>query len=427
MIMGTAFFLRTRSGRLISLLMVSLLTTVNLVACQPPDHSESALPSNESVSEPIDTPIVINDDTVTMAADYILNIKPSRYQPSLGLQGVTEPIKQTKFHVLHNVSVERVLVTKGEWVKAGTPLLVLKRQIEPVPIDSQNDAIKSVQPKKTDSPDSKEKQQNIKNQTARTKTDNQRNTETDKASDTDAISTQTPNKPSLEDVVTNTHAKPNNIDDSTSKGVSTDTLITVRASFSGVINTLPQKGDIVSAKDGPVLTMSDDTHLRFIATLPIQAKPQLSVGQTVNFTTKDYKDTFTGQISHLIIGNQPNELLVYVHVVNNELSRDKLAPDMLVSGRVNYGQIEVGAIVPERGIHDADLSALQSPPYQPLTPLKANVWIIKQDQRLTRQPVEVIEYNPTTGQYLIAGISNDSLICLADLPIESAGKKAVVS
>lgn len=55
--------------------------------------------------------------------------------------------------------------------------------------------------------------------------------------------------------------------------------------------------------------------------------------------------------------------------------------------------------------------------------MTANVWIIGQDQRLMRRPIEVVEYNPTTKQYLIAGISNDSLICLADLPIDSNGKK----
>ncbi len=100
---------------------------------------------------------------------------------------------------------------------------------------------------------------------------------------------------------------------------------------------------------------------------------------------------------------------------------------MQVTGRVNYGQIDVGTIVPERALHDVDLTELQRPPYKPLRPLSANVWIIKQDQRLTRQPVEVVEYDPSTKQYLIAGISNDSLICLADLTIASKGKKVVVS
>ena len=59
--------------------------------------------------------------------------------------------------------------------------------------------------------------------------------------------------------------------------------------------------------------------------------------------------------------------------------------------------------------------------------MTANVWIIGQDQRLTRQPIEVVEYDPTTQQYLIAGVSNDSLICLADLPVDSKGKKVIVS
>ena len=125
--------------------------------------------------------------------------------------------------------------------------------------------------------------------------------------------------------------------------------------------------------------------------------------------------------------SQPKKLLVYVNVIDNEASRDKLLPDMKVTGRVNYGQIDVGTIVPKRALHDVDLTELQTSPYKPLSPLTANVWIIGQDQRLTRQPIEVVEYDPITKQYLIAGISNDSLICLADLPADAKGKKVNVS
>ena len=177
----------------------------------------------------------------------------------------------------------------------------------------------------------------------------------------------------------------------------------------------------------PLLQINDDRDLQFIATLPIQAESQLSIGQNVNFTTVSLTDKFTGQVSKLIIDHQNNKLLVYVHVVKNEASRGKLLPEMAVSGRVDYGQIEVGTTVPKHSIHDVDLTELQKPPYKPLSPLTANVWIIKQDQRLTRQAVEVIEYDPSTDQYLIAGVRNDSLICLADLPLESAGKKVVIS
>jgi hypothetical protein len=114
-------------------------------------------------------------------------------------------------------------------------------------------------------------------------------------------------------------------------------------------------------------------------------------------------------------------------VIENQKNHDKLLADMKVTGRVNYGQIDVGTIVPKRALHDVDLTELQKPPYKPLRPLTANVWVIGQDQRLKRRAIEVVEYNPTTNQYLIAGISNDSLICLADLPIDSEGKKVIVS
>jgi len=142
--------------------------------------------------------------------------------------------------------------------------------------------------------------------------------------------------------------------------------------------------------------------LYFIATLPIQAEPQLSVGQTVNFTAEGVSDKFTGQVSKLTATSQPKKLLVYVDVIENQKNHDKLLADMKVTGRVNYGQIDVGTIVPKRALHDVDLTELQKPPYKPLRPLTANVWVIGQDQRLKRRAIEVVEYNPTTNQYLIA-------------------------
>ena len=204
-------------------------------------------------------------------------------------------------------------------------------------------------------------------------------------------------------------------------------MITVRASFSGRIEKLYIKNEQKIEARQPLLKLSDETELHFIATLPIDAESQISVGQTVNFTAEGLIDEFTGQVSKLTTTQQPKQLLVAVNVVDNEVSRNQIRPDMKVTGRVDYGQIQVGTTVPKRALHNVDLTVLHKPPYKPLRPLIANVWIIKQDQRLTRQPVEVIEYDPLTKQYLIAGITNDSLICLANLPVESEGKKAVVS
>lgn len=427
-------------------LLSALLTAGVLTACQPPVPNDStATPEDTKVA---DTPIIISADSVTMSADYILSIKPSRYQPSIGLQGTIEPIQQARFSAAQDLTVQQILVTKGQWVEKGTPLFIVQPQksssdnagaVKDIPaININNAPSKPSTGKRTDNKLIDDKlvghnetdqktEVNPTNNHAETAASSARTSESDPLTAND-LSITASNKPSID----HTTANNNNLSsaeppEETNSSKNTTALITVRASFSGRVDSIyVESAQQIKARQS-LLHLSNDNDLRFIAMLPIQAKPQLSVGQTVNFTTDGISDKFSGQISKLLTRVQSDQLLVYVHVINNDASRSKLKPEMLVVGRVNYGQIEVGNIMPERGIHDVDLSVLQKPPYQPLVPLTANVWIIKQDQRLTRQPVEVIEYDPSTGQYLITGISNDSLILLAELPLESAGKKVVIS
>lgn len=384
-------------------LIVPMLTASLLVsACQPPDqdHAASLSHSNKLPKDAPNAPIIIGEDTVTMAADYILPIKPSRYQPSLGLQGVIEPIKKTQFRLLQAVVVNEVLVKEGQPVEKGMPLAIVTPK--PVETDAKDDR---------DNDDQKMLAQDIEAKA------------TAKQNDSAANNTQT--DPSVTDA--DNKGESAELSEDPITPLTAQTLI-IRASYSGEIGNINVENGQILTPQTTLLTMSDNSDLRFVATLPLEAKPQLSIGQTVNFTADELTDTFSGQISQLQDSRLNfDELLVSVHVINNDLSRAKLRPDMMAAGRVDYGQIEVGTIVPVEGIHDVDLTALQKPPFKPLSPLPANVWIIKQDLRLTRQPVEVIEFDPSTKQYLVAGISNDSLICLANLPIESAGKKVVVS
>lgn len=381
---------------------VFLLAALLVSACQPPSPNDSQQLSQDS--EQASSPITIDTDSVTMSSDYILNIKPSRYQPSLGLQGTIEPHQQSRFVTTRHILVQKILIKEGQWVENGAPLLLLQPKVgsNKAPLEKANtnnvnnsDAVTEAEPKGNDT------------------TKNNSVTETSVGS-----------RMAGDNIVDDN--KPTNAKDTTNSQQLMQPIV-VYASFSGRVDTLYVEAKEEVAAGQPLLLLSDDKDLRFIATLPIQAEPQLSVGQTVNFMTKDVSETFTGQVSELSTSQQLGKLTVYVSAVKNDASRDKLKVGMQVMGRVDYGQIAVGNIVPEQAIHDVDLSSLQTPPYQPLTPLTANVWIIKQNQRLTRQPIEVIKYDPSTGKYLIAGISNDSLICLADLPIESVGKKVVIS
>ena len=417
-----------------------LFIALLLAACQPsPPKDVPSTIENEAI---VETPLVITSESVTMTSEQILSIKPTRYQPSLGLQGNIEPIRQTSFVAAHPLKIEKVLVKKEQWVEKGTPLFIVKRLSAMDETTNNSTTVKTATQNDiatNDSGDNSGSGDNAKltpnntqksgvnqnaastngditahaNTTADSKITSKPKTATD-SSDGNSI-----------DVDVNDKAV-RNIDDAKKSSPSFE-LITIRASFSGRIENLYIKEDDQLDPRTTLLQLSDETKLHFMATLPIQAKPQLSVGQTVNFTAEGLSGQFTGQVSKLTATPQPKKLLVYVNVIDNEMSRDKLQPNMKVTGRVNYGQIEVGTTVPKHALHDVDLTELQSPPYMPLSPLTANVWVIGQDQLLTRQPIEVVEYDPTTKQYLIAGVSNDSLICLANLPLDSKGKKVIVS
>ena len=385
-----------------------VLSALLIIACQPsPPTAESVTAEN---SETVDTPLIISADSITMTPDHILSVKPTRYQPSLGLQGSIKPIKKVNFISAKPLIVEQILVSKNQWVKEGTPLFIVRRQAtQSKPTPPSHDSL--------DGDISSNETASDNGKAGASATFNQAATLSKKADN---------NVNSTHSIVNENNENPDNIQSATTSKQSYN-LVTVRASFSGRVENLSvQAGQQLSA-DTFLLKLSDESELHFIATLPIEAKSQISVGQTVNFTAEGMIDKFTGQVSKLTAAGQPKQLLVYVNVVNNEVSRHQLLPGMKVTGRVDYGQIEVGTIVPKRALHNVDLTELHAPPYKPLRSLSANIWIIGQDQRLTSQPIEVIEYDPLTKQYLIAGITNDSLICLANLPTESEGKKVMVS
>ncbi|WP_372829955.1 efflux RND transporter periplasmic adaptor subunit [Psychrobacter maritimus] len=411
-----------------------LLSALLIIACQPsPPTSEPVTAEN---SETVNTPLLIRTDSITMTPDHILSVKPTRYQPSLGLEGEIEPIKKVNLTAGQALIVEKVLVKKNQWVEKGAPLFIVRRQTsqiqQPADVAVSTTSVETVEINKKS--DIKPEQSAANNQNSANDTvinsDKQTKQAVKNDAESDAKITAANSKKPTTDNATSSSSSSNDDLNNTQENTQSEksyNLITVRASFSGRIEKLYIKNEQKVEPHQPLLKLSDETELHFIATLPIDAESQISVGQTVNFTAEGLIDEFTGQVSKLTTTQQPKQLLVAVNVVDNEVSRNQIRADMKVTGRVDYGQIQVGTTVPKRALHNVDLTVLHKPPYKPLRPLIANVWIIKQDQRLTRQPVEVIEYDPLTKQYLIAGITNDSLICLANLPVESEGKKAVVS
>ena len=102
-----------------------LFSVLFVAACQPSPVNESVVTDGKEDSA--DTPLTITSDSVTMTPKHILSIKTSRYQPSLGLQGNIEPIQQTTFVAVHTITIEETLVSEGQWVEKGTPLVIFRR------------------------------------------------------------------------------------------------------------------------------------------------------------------------------------------------------------------------------------------------------------------------------------------------------------
>lgn len=424
-----------------------ILGVLLITACQPPPIDEPAIDDSNAKA---DTPLVIDDDSVTMTPDHILSIKMVRYQPSLGLQGSIEPIRQSNFIAAHSVNVQKVLVSEGQVVESGTPLFIVRRlsatdkTTENANSATNTDTNNNTTPEKTDTSvsdldqkatetlenmgDTEQTHAQTAMSGAETNSATTSTPETNTSTDTKDRSSKNAN--TLTEKLSNTNDESADKMTASSRDPETEVQynwVTVRASFAGRVEKLTAKAGLDFSARTSLLQLGDENRWRFVATLPIQAEPQLSVGQTVNFSAEEIPEKFTGQISKLTTTSQPKALRVHVNVIDNVTSREKLLPDMQVTGRVNYGQIDVGTTVPERALHDVDLTELHKPPYKPLRPLAANIWIIGQDQRLTHQSIEVVEYNPATKQYLIAGVSDDSLIFLADLPIDAQGKRAIVS
>ena len=386
-----------------------MIMSFMLIGCQPPaDRANDGTNGNQSNKETAVSPVKISEDSVTITQDHLLNIKFKRYQPSLGLDGTTFSAQSMTLTNPVAVSVEAILVNLGQEVKQGDPLLTLKviapEQVKITHQDSQGNT-----------------QQESQGNNANAKPINS----DAKIAPENSAKTTTTSAPSSGQAAVPIDVKPSDGTAQTSYQVGQ--TLSISAPFNGRIDQIYPQLHNQMAANLPLIKITNPQKLKFIGILPSEAQPQLSIGQTVNFSIDGSDETFTGQLSQMTPSNNPSQLLAHVDIIITEDNKNKLSSGMVVEGRIDYGQIEVGTIVPKAGIHDADLSALSKPPYQAKVPIKANVWIIGQDQRLTRQQVDVIEYDPKTEQYLVAGISNDSLIRLAPLPAESAGKKVIVS
>ncbi len=234
----------------------------------------------------------------------------------------------------------------------------------------------------------------------------------------------------------------------------------------------------VVSKDTPLMKLEAINDLYFVSVFPNFTKSKLSIGQHVNFVAQQMNgranknddgnninkhkkvDTntntsnfpnsnssdneannkasndneplntddvkLTGQISDIQPIND-YEIQVKVHVLPDKTHKRPipLMPGLLVQGRVDYGQMEVGTLVDETGVFEtprSDFNIFKLPDAHVSAPMEAYVWIVGHDEKIHKLPVYVISYDVDTKQYLVSDVPNEVMIILADLPKQAEGK-----
>ena len=385
--------------------------------------------------------VVIKDDEIILPTDAIWSTKPERYQPSFNLYGVLVPIAQATIVAPASGEISSVLVQEGDWVKKQQTLLNLS--VTPLALPTPT----ATYTQTTQTDDAADKTSTKTQKITITGYDNRIPTPIGKASInnvdildsnetlTDDISNATQSlEENLEkeldtlaedvDVLTNEdtsaqQAKPKPTD---AKQESKNFII--KAPFAGKVSELISETSVNEQQ--VLMKISDSTQLQLIGELPISTQSQLSIGQNVNFTIPSTHDTFTGQISKITPDTERQILTVHAPVTPSRISKAHLQTGMSATMSIEYGQIQVGVRLPATAIHNVDLSVLTAKHPRPAAPLEGEVWVIKQDQHLELQPVQIVAYFADTQQYLVSGINNDSLICVAELPFDSEGKKVSV-
>ena len=171
-----------------------------------------------------------------------------------------------------------------------------------------------------------------------------------------------------------------------------------------------------------MITVTNPQKLQLVGELPLSTQSQLSVGTPVYFTVYELQKEFTGQISHILADPKSDTLIVRAPLVAGENSKALLKSGMQASMTIEYGQIELGVRLPRSAIHEAELDGLTKKRPRPNSPIQGYVWVVDQTQTLVYTPIEVVQYFADSDQFLVSGISNESLVCLADLPRNSDGK-----
>lgn len=389
----------------LGLALASALVTMN--GCQKQQAADSKSPSsaqNSQTSTASATTQIANNEIQLLAAD-VITAKSDKFEPSVTVTGTLQPSDHTVVQSTVNAQVQQVLADVGKSVTQGQPLVQLdisdsKNQLAQAQADVAAAQAQAI----------------VANKLA----------DRNKTLLEQGFVSQLEYERSVADAIAQRESiKAKQAQLNSAKKLFGDT--TIYAPTTGIISSRNVNIGQVVTPNQALMEIIDPNKLEFAANVPSEAQAQLQIGQNVPFTIANQPQQFVGQISRISpqVDAATRQLTIYVAVKPSQ-HNSGLRPGMYATGKLNYGQAQVGVLVPMSAVVLDSVN--QAKTKNATTPAldTGKILIVGNDNVITKQPITVLKRHEDTSQYLISGIAPNTTVIVANLNANDIGKKVVL-
>lgn len=386
-------------------------TVVSMSACQK-QQSDSKSPLSTQKSQTTTdsaTTQIANNELQLLAAD-VITAKADRFEPSVTVTGTLQPSDHTVVQSTVNAQVQQVLADVGKTVANGQPLVRLdisdsKNQLAQAQADVAAAQAQAI----------------VANKLA----------ERNKILLEQGFVSQIEYERSVADSIAQRESiKAKQAQLNSAKKMFGDT--TVYAPTSGIVSSRSVNVGQVVTPNQALMEIIDPNKLEFAANVPSEAQTQLQLGQEVPFSIANQSTQFIGQISRISpqVDAATRQLTIYIAVKPSQRNSG-LRPGMYATGKLNYGQAQVGVLVPMSAVvldstaKNTANKATQKTAASP-TLETGSILVVGKDNVITKQPITVLKRHDDTSQYLIAGVEPNTTVIVANLNANDIGKKVVL-
>ena len=393
--------------------LFELMASYGLTAC---DKTPSTTPDKNKVSA--SQPASLSADELALVDSDVITAKAERYQPNVLVTGTLQANQRTAVQSTVNAQVIRVLADVGQAVRQGDALIQLDNRNSQDQVAQARADLAAAQAQASVSTSLAQKNKRLFEQGFVSQIEYERSL-------AEATAQQ--------EAVKARQAQLNSV-----QRLSQDTIIT--APSAGVVGSRSVNVGQVVAPNQPLMEIIDTSQLEFAANVPSEAQDQLQIGQSVPFTVGNNPTNFVGQISRIAPQVDPvtRQLTIFVKV-NPVQNGTSLKAGQFATGHVDYGQIQVGVLVPMSAVSlSPNAPASQTSGSLGLTdktattasdnaaPNTGMVWVVGKDKRLSQQSVHIIRRDDANSQYLVEGIEQGTVVVVARLNSNDTGKKVVL-